>query len=72
MAIHINEQDQLFHLQTDHTSYVFQVMENGELGQLYYGKRMHVRSAYSNLATRDNMMPHLLGNLISLIFNQSY
>lgn len=53
MAIHINEQDQLFHLQTDHTSYVFQVMENGELGQLYYGKRMHVRSAYSNLATRE-------------------
>lgn len=53
MAIRIEDQNLLFHLQTDHTSYIFQVMENGELGQVYYGKRVHSKSSYDNLTTRE-------------------
>ncbi|WP_109249158.1 alpha-galactosidase [Lentilactobacillus kefiri] len=53
MAIRIEDQNLLFHLQTDHTSYIFHVMENGELGQIYYGKRIHSKSSYDNLTTRE-------------------
>lgn len=53
MAIEVKEKSRVFHLQTDHTSYVFMVMENGELGQLYYGKKIHERSQYLNLSTRE-------------------
>lgn len=53
MAIRIEDQNLLFHLQTDHTSYIFHVMENGELGQIYYGKRVHSKPSYDNLATRE-------------------
>ena len=52
MTIRIEDQNLLFHLQTDHTSYIFRVMENSELGQLYYGKRVHTKPAYDNLATK--------------------
>ena len=53
MAIKIEEKTKVFHLQTDNTSYIFQVMENGELGQLYYGKKLHSRSQYCNLSVRE-------------------
>lgn len=52
MAIRIENQNLLFHLQTDHTSYIFHVMENGELGQLYYGKKLHFKTKYDNLETK--------------------
>lgn len=53
MAIRIEDQNLLFHLQTDHTSYIFHVMENGELGQVYYGKRVHAKPSYDNLTTKE-------------------
>ncbi|MFD1125568.1 alpha-galactosidase [Lentilactobacillus raoultii] len=53
MAINVNQNQTLFHLQTDHTSYIFDVMPNGELGQLYYGSRVHQKSDYQNLASRE-------------------
>ncbi len=53
MSIKVNEDQSVFHLQTDHTSYIFDVMPNGELGQLYYGSRIPVKSSYDNLATRE-------------------
>ncbi|TCS80451.1 alpha-galactosidase [Pectinatus cerevisiiphilus] len=53
MAITVEEKTGVFHLQTDNTSYVFQVMENGELGQLYYGKKIHVRPQYPDLTIRE-------------------
>lgn len=53
MTININQAKNLFHLQTDHTSYIFRVMENGELGQLYYGKKIHVKEQYENTITRE-------------------
>lgn len=51
MSVYID--NNCFHLQTDHTSYIFHVMENGELGNLYYGLKIHQKPVYENLATRE-------------------
>ncbi|PWG00421.1 alpha-galactosidase [Levilactobacillus bambusae] len=61
MSIEINHQTQLFHLQTDHLSDIFQVMENGELGQLYFGARVHHQKSYPNLThqERREVTPYL-------------
>lgn len=48
-------QTDLFHLQTDHSSYLFHVMANGELGQLYYGAKLHAQAAYPELTQSE---PH--------------
>ncbi len=53
MSIIVNQAKDVFHLQTDHTSYIFRVMENGELGQIYYGKKIHPKEQYNNLITRE-------------------
>ena len=53
MQINIDEANLVFHLQTDHTSYVFHIMENGEAGQIYYGQRIHVQPTYKNLTSRE-------------------
>lgn len=53
MAIYVEETTKVFHLQTKHTSYIFQVMENGELGQIYYGRKIHVKKQYENLLSRE-------------------
>ncbi|GAX08229.1 alpha-galactosidase [Secundilactobacillus silagincola] len=51
MAIFVN--DNVFHLQTANMSYIFYVMSNGELGQLYCGKQIPVKANYVNLSTRE-------------------
>ncbi|WP_203651912.1 alpha-galactosidase [Secundilactobacillus yichangensis] len=53
MAIHVDEANQTFHLQTDHTSYIFQVLAHGILGQVYYGKKIHVKPQYNELLKRE-------------------
>jgi alpha-galactosidase len=53
LAIIVEEKSKTFHLQMDNSSYIFQVMENGELEQLYYGKKVHARSQYPNLIIRE-------------------
>lgn len=53
MSIHVNEEQQLFHLQTAKTSYIFKILENGAAGQLYYGPRIPVKTDYANLASRE-------------------
>lgn len=53
MAVIISQDEKVFHLQTDEVSYVFQVMENGELEQIYFGKRIHSKEAYRNLTTKE-------------------
>ncbi|RYM06528.1 alpha-galactosidase [Sporolactobacillus sp. THM7-7] len=49
MAIYINEEPKEFHLQTDVSSYIFKVMKNNQLGQLYYGKKIRHRPSFSHL-----------------------
>ncbi|WP_125771862.1 alpha-galactosidase [Companilactobacillus furfuricola] len=53
MTISTNKSKTLFHLQTDHTSYIIQELENGELGQVYYGPKIHQKESYDNLMTRE-------------------
>lgn len=53
MNIQVNASNRLFHLQTKHTSYVFHVIEDGSLGQLYYGPKIPFKDDYANLNTRD-------------------
>ena len=53
MCVHVNEEHKLFHLQTANTSYIFQILENGGAGQLYYGAKIPVKAAYTNLASRE-------------------
>ncbi|WP_283680412.1 alpha-galactosidase [Lentilactobacillus sp. Marseille-Q4993] len=61
MSINVNEDKLLFHLQTKNTSYIVGVMENGEVGQIYYGKKVHQSDNYDNLQTREwrNCIPSL-------------
>jgi len=40
MGIYIDSQQQLFHLQTKGSSYVFQILPSGYAAHLYYGKRL--------------------------------
>ena len=55
MAIIVNEEHLIFHLQTDHSSYIFQIMPNGEAGQIYYGygARIHAQATYQNLMQQE-------------------
>lgn len=53
MSIQVNASNRLFHLQTKHTSYVFHVIEDGSLGQLYYGPNIPFKDDYANLNTRE-------------------
>jgi alpha-galactosidase len=46
--IYINEKNREFHLQNKNASYIFYVMENGQLGQLYYGKKIKHRDDFSH------------------------
>ena len=51
MSIHISKDERLFHLETENSSYVFRVLENQQLQHRYYGKRIHVKENYGNLAS---------------------
>lgn len=47
MAIIYHENTKTFHLTNDRVSYILRVMENGQLENLYYGKRIHDREDFS-------------------------
>jgi len=46
--INFNEKNREFHLQGKNFSYVFNVMQNGQLGQLYFGKKIRHREDFSH------------------------
>ena len=46
MAILFNESTRTFHLCNDHVSYVFRVMENEQLEQIYYGRRIAAEQSF--------------------------
>ncbi|WP_371018123.1 alpha-galactosidase [Pseudalkalibacillus sp. JSM 102089] len=54
MPVMINDQTLQFHLQGKDVSYVFHVMKNGQLGQLYFGKKIRNRSDFSHLSKRES------------------
>lgn len=49
MPILYNDSTREFHLQTEKTSYILSVLENGQLGHLYYGKKLRHRDSFQRL-----------------------
>lgn len=49
MPVLYNQNQREFHLYNSEISYVIKIMENGQLGQLYYGKHIHHRENFSHL-----------------------
>ena len=44
--IQFHEESKTFHLYNDQISYIFKILKNNQLGQLYYGKRIHDRDIF--------------------------
>lgn len=53
MAIIVNEQNKEFHLFNNEVSYIFRVLENNQLENLYYGKRIKHRDSFKHLIERE-------------------
>ncbi|HIQ95895.1 MAG TPA: alpha-galactosidase [Candidatus Limivivens merdigallinarum] len=49
MSIAVHENTKTFHLFNKEISYIMTVLPNGQLGQLYFGKRIHDREDFSYL-----------------------
>lgn len=48
MPIQFHEQSKTFHLYNEEISYIFKVLENNQLGQLYYGKKIKDREQFDH------------------------
>ncbi|WP_208591825.1 alpha-galactosidase [Gracilibacillus suaedae] len=48
MTIAYNDQTREFHLQTNQSSYIFTVLENEQLGHLYYGKKVKHKDSFQH------------------------
>jgi alpha-galactosidase len=58
MNIYINNNLE-FHLQNDKISYIFKVLASGDLGHLYFGKRLNHKDDFSNmLQVFQNQVPY--------------
>ena len=56
MAIKYSEKSREFHLYNNEVSYIIKILDNNQLGNLYYGKRIHHKNSFSYLlegATRS-------------------
>lgn len=65
MPIVYHEKSKEFHLYNEEVSYLFQIIDNGQLGQLYYGKRLKDREDFGHLferCTRDMAPYNFEGN----------
>ena len=49
MAIVFHKESRCFHLYNDEVSYIIRIMENEQLEQLYYGKKIHDREDFTYL-----------------------
>ena len=49
MPIIFHSKSKEFHIYNQKVSYLIEIMENNELGNLYYGKRLHDRESFSYL-----------------------
>ena len=61
MSIVFHEKNRMFHLFNDKISYIMIVLPNGQMGQLYFGKRIHQREDYSYLL---EMMARPMGSYV--------
>ncbi len=56
MGINYVDKSKEFHLYNNQISYIIKILQNGQLGQLYYGKKIRMREDYGHLfeeSTRD-------------------
>lgn len=53
MPIFFNKESNEFHLQSKNTSYIFTILNNNQLGHLYYGKKVRHRESFSHLYTSE-------------------
>lgn len=58
MSIFYHETSSEFHLTNGQVSYVMEIMENGQMEQLYYGKAVHDRESFHHL--HEEMMRSLM------------
>ncbi|EHI99663.1 Alpha-galactosidase [Clostridium sp. DL-VIII] len=49
MAIKFNEKSKEFHLYNKEISYIIKILQNNQLGNLYYGQRIHHKESFSYL-----------------------
>ena len=47
MGIVVNQAKDTFHLYNEEISYIIGILPNRQLGQLYFGKRIHIQEDYS-------------------------
>ena len=53
MGIIYEEKSRQFHLYNDKISYIMTCLPNGQMGQLYYGKRLLHRESFCHLLELD-------------------
>ena len=58
MSIFYHESSREFHLTNGQVSYIMEIMENGQMEQLYYGKAVHDRESFHHL--HEEMMRSLM------------
>lgn len=60
MAIIFHERSREFHLFNKNISYIFKIIDNNQLGQLYYGKKVMDRDSFEQLfeKSRRDMAPY--------------
>ncbi len=49
MSIIYHKETKVFHLHNDAVSYIMMVLPNGQMGHLYYGKKIHDREDFGDL-----------------------
>ena len=56
MSICYHEGSREFHLYNKEISYLITILKNGQLGQLYFGKKLHDRESFSHLLRHIGFM----------------
>lgn len=49
MGIIFNEKSREFHLFNNNLSYIIKILKNNQLGQLYFGRKIHQKENYDYL-----------------------
>lgn len=59
MSIVFHEKNKVFHIYNEEFSYIFCILKNGQLGQLYYGAKLRDREDFNHMlvAARRDMAP---------------
>ena len=67
--IQFHEESKTFHLYNDQISYIFKILKNNQLGQLYYGKRIHDRETLIIFLKQVLAQCHLVAMKVISLFH---